>query len=142
MFIRKTQVSNYVKKEKLKQKEVCERKNTLMLKTQKDSLSAEHKKFVTDLQIDHKKILSEKDKEIKKLRREINKNYSKYQEIRKREKYLDQISNEVEDILDFVSIKMQESIQPFYRTRAKIDRANRKSNNNHEKVESIFKAVK
>ncbi len=76
------------------------------------------------------------------MKEEIDRNYATYQAIRKREVELYQLSAEIETVVETMVIKVQESLQPFYRTRAKIETVKRKSGSRHEKVESIFRSAR
>lgn len=142
MFVRKSQISNLVKREKQRERQICEREYHEKIKKLRNHLENENRKIISNIKDEFKQTLLEKEREIKSLKSEIDKNYSLYQEIRRREVHLDQLSSDLEDVTNLMVIKVQESLQPFYRSRAKIETFKRKSDRRNEKVESIFKAVK
>ncbi len=142
MFIRKSQIANVIKNERQKEHETCEKSYKSQIQRLQKELFEQHKKSLAAMTQEHQNILLQKDKEIKKLRKEIESSETTYREIRRREKHLEDITFEVEDIVDQMVIKVQESLQPFYRTRAKVEAIGRKSDKTHDKVESIFRVVK
>jgi membrane-bound lytic murein transglycosylase len=142
MFVRKSKISSLIKKERQRERELCEKESSSLMDNELKRIENEHKKSMKEVNEKYRKLIITKDKEITKLQREINKNYTKYQTIRRREKQLDEMTVEFEDVVRSMSVKMQETLQPFYRTRSKIEHAKRKSDKNNEKVESIFKAAK
>ena len=142
MFVRKNKIAQLLKKEKQKERRLCQKENDQrfnetikMLKQQHDSEMRELKQSLTQQ-------LKGQERENKRLKEEIDRNYATYQLIRKREAELYQLSAEIETVVDTMVIKVQESLQPFYRTRAKIESVKRRSGNRHEKVESIFRSAK
>ena len=142
MFVRKSQISGLVRKEKQRERKRCERENQLKLKNLREQLENENRQTVKSIRGELKDALKEKEKEIKLLKGEIERHYSLYQDIRRREVHLDQLSADLEDVVNSMVIKVQESLQPFYRSRAKIETMKRRSDRKNEKVESIFSAVK
>lgn len=142
MLVRKSKIAHVIKKERQKERETCEKNYEQQFKKLKKKFENDQKTFVNSIKQEHKIELLQKEKEIKKLKKEIEANQIKYREIRKREKHLEDLTFEVEDVVDSMVIKVQESLQPFYRTRSKVETIMRKSDREHEKVESIFRAVK
>lgn len=142
MLVRKSKIAGIIKKERQKERNACERSCALRIKKLEKKLQEEHKKNIDNIEYDFKQALVLKEKEIKTLKKEIESNHLLYREVRKREKHIEDITFEVEDIVDTMVIKVQESLQPFYRARSKVESAMRKSDKNHDKVESIFRAVK
>ncbi len=142
MFIRKSKISHLIQKERAKEKTICEKVALKNLQQAIQELENKHYNEVKNINKIHKNDLSNKNKEINNLQNEINKHYTVYQQLRRREKELDMLTADFEDMVDSMGIKIQESVQPFYRTRAKIENTKRKSNRKHVKVESIFRAAK
>ncbi|MCP4137840.1 MAG: hypothetical protein GY754_43160 [bacterium] len=142
MLIRKSRISQLIKKEREKERRKCEKENTRKMHKVIRELESEYSSAVKMIKKEHDGVLTERDRTIMMLKRNIEKNYDKYQVIRQREKHLDQLSNELEDTVESMVIKVQESVQPFYRTRGKVQSSKRRSDKKHEKVESIFYAVK
>jgi hypothetical protein len=141
MFVRKSKISHLIKKEKAKERDKCRTIAEAELKETLKQLKKEYNQQMKELTKNHKSELKEKEKEVSQLKQEIEKNYYKYQQLRRREKELDNLSADLENMLNSMGIKIQESIQPFYRTRAKIETTKRSSDKKHTKVQSIFRAV-
>ena len=142
MLVRKSKIAGIIKKERQKERISCEKTTALQIKKLEKKLFDEHKKNIETIEGEFKQAILQKEKEIKILKKEIESNHQLYREVRKREKHLEDLTFEVEDIVDTMVIKVQESLQPFYRARSKVETAMRKSDKNHDKVESIFRAVK
>ncbi len=142
MFIRKSKISAVIKREKLKERNSCEKLYKQKLKTLEKELTEKHQRILNRTIQEFNQKLQEKDKEIRRLQKEIDKNHSIYLKIRQREKQIDLLSSEIDDVVNNMVIKVQESIQPFYRTRAKVLNTKKKSDKNHNKVESIFREAK
>lgn len=141
MIVRKSKISNLIKKERAKERKICQKETEKQLKDLSEELHEYYKTQMKQTSKDHRFEIRQKNNEIKKLKAEIENNHKQYQRIRLREQDLDNMSAELESVIETVSVKMQESIQPFYRTRAKVETAKRKSDKSHNKVENIFKAV-
>lgn len=142
MFVRKTQIANVIKKERHKERLQNEKHFELRLQRIKKELEENHKVFIHTMLQEHRQVLQQKDKEIKLLKKEMEAHEWRYRQIRKREQEIEELSYEVEGVIDTMVLKVQESLQPFYRTRAKVEFTKRKSDKDHEKVESIFRAIK
>ncbi len=142
MLVRKSQISSVIKKEKKKVLVKCEKESSQNLQKLKKNLETEHNTKLRELRTRHKQLILQKDNEINRLRKEIEKHHSLYMDLRQREKQLDELTIEVDSIIESMVVKVQESLQPFYRVRAKVEATKRKSDKKHEKVESIFSAVK
>ncbi|HOO71392.1 MAG TPA: hypothetical protein PK926_06490 [Spirochaetota bacterium] len=142
MFVRKSQISHLIRKEKNRERKKCEIESLEKIKKIRNAVETEKKKMEQELRGELNHAIQEKDREIKILKREIERNYLLYQDIRKREMFLNELTAEIENVVELMVVKVQESLQPFYRTRAKIDSIKRKSDRKHEKVENILTAVK
>ncbi len=140
MLVRKDKIGNLIKKEREKERKQCEKEFSAKLQNTRKILEEKHQETVKKLKDRYENLLSEKDLEIQSLNKEINRNYSIYQTIRKREKHLDYLTSEVEDEIEKMVIKVQETLQPFYRTRAKVEAVKRNSNKKDKKVQNIFVA--
>ncbi len=141
MYIKKSKISQLIKrereKERLNSKKECNRE----IKNLKKELESKHAEIVKELKAKHKEIRLMQTKEIRMLRNEIEKNHSKYMELRLREKNLNDLSAEMEAELNKMATRVHESMQPFYRTMSKVETTKRKSDRKHEKVERIFSVV-
>ena len=142
MFVRKSKISQLIKKEKENERKKCEKENNLKFVNAVKNLEEEHDKICKVLKKEHKQVVLKHERKILNLQREIESNYLIYRELRKREKSLDLLSSEIEDVTEVMMLKVQESLQPFFRARAKVEITKRKADKRHEKVESIFRAVK
>ncbi len=108
----------------------------------KKELNEKHDRILKRTISESKEIIESKEREIKRLQQELDRNYYKYMELRQREKHIDQLSDEIDEVVNDMVVKVQESIQPFYRTRAKVITTKKRSDKKHTKVESIFRAAK
>ncbi len=142
MYIKKNKISNLIKKERHKERAQCAKESQRKYGFEKAMIVEGHKKYVNELRMHYSREIAQRDKEIKLLRKEINKHYEIYQKVRSSESNLDQLSTEIEDVVDAMITRVQESVQPFYRTRAKVHATKRRSDKKHEKVETIFRRVK
>jgi len=142
MYIRKNKITNIIKKERLKERSQCIKESQKKYNFEKSVLIEGHKKYINELRMHYSREIAQRDKEIKILRKEINKHYEVYQKIRSSESNIDRLSTEIEDVVDTMITRVQESVQPFYRTRAKVHATKRRSDKKHEKVEAIFRRVK
>lgn len=141
MLVRKSKLSNLIKKERAKERKICKEEAEKRIKEISDEIHEEYKKKMKKSQKDYRFELRQKNNEIKKLRTEIENSHKRYQQLRSREQELDDLAAEFESVIESVSIKMHESIQPFYRTKAKVEGTKRGSDKSHTKVERLFKAV-
>ena len=142
MFIKKKNISTLLKKERQKEKKLSEKYYTQKYKKEMKKIIEAHERELKEIIQESNEQLRQKNWEIQLLKNEIEKNHSKYIEIRQKEKHVDLLSREIDDVVNDMIIKVQESVQPFYRTRAKVERTKRKSDKSHNKVQSIFEAVK
>ncbi len=142
MLVRKTQISKLLKKEKQKERKVCQKESELRIMTIKKQMADEFSKEIRSLKRKFGMQVKSLEKENDKLKKEMLSNYALYQTIRRREEALEQLSSEIEEVMNTMTVKIQESLQPFYRTRAKIESTKRKSDRKHEKTENILRAVK
>jgi len=142
MLVRKSKISQLIKKERQKERSICQKENDLIIINQKKELTEEHASILRETKKKFRQQLNEKERENLRLKKEIDKNYSLYQDIRQKEKHIDGLSDEIEDVVDAMVVRVQESLQPFYRTRSKIESSKRRSDRKNEKVESIFRAIK
>ena len=142
MFVRKSSISNVIKKEKQKVKTFCDKYYGKKIESLKKELNEKHDRILKRAISESKEIIESKEREIKRLQQELDRNYYKYMELRQREKNIDKLSDEIDEVVNDMVVKVQESIQPFYRTRAKVVTTKRRSDKKHNKVESIFRAAK
>ncbi len=142
MFVRKSSISNLIKKEKQKVKNFCDKYYGKKMESLKKELNEKHDRILKRTISESKEIIESKEREIKRLQQELDRNYYKYMELRQREKHIDQLSDEIDEVVNDMVVKVQESIQPFYRTRAKVITTKKRSDKKHTKVESIFRAAK
>jgi len=142
MFVRKSKIAQLIKKERQKERRVCLKEYDEKIRRMKRDLNEEHSREVKEIRRELREQLKAVELDNTKLRQEIDRHYSTYQKVRQREEYLDQLSAEIESVVGTMIIRVQESIQPFYRTRAKIESTKRKSDKRNEKVENIFRAIK
>jgi predicted RNase H-like nuclease (RuvC/YqgF family) len=142
MFVKKSKISNVIKKEKQKVRTFCDKYYGKKLESLKKDLNEKHQKVLARTISESKEIIENKEREIKRLQQELDRNYQKYMELRQREKHIDKLSDEIDEVVNDMVIKVQESIQPFYRTRAKVITTKKRSDRKHDKVESIFRAAR
>ena len=142
MFIRKSKISDLIAKEKKRERIICEKEKTNILKKITREIEEKNRKTIEELKKNYDNIIIQKDNQIGLLRKEIDKHYFLYREIRKREEALDTVTSDVEDEVEKMLLKIHESIQPFYRTRAKIETIKRFSNRKNGKMENTFYIVK
>ncbi|OHD63912.1 MAG: hypothetical protein A2176_09095 [Spirochaetes bacterium RBG_13_51_14] len=142
MLIRKSKISNIIKKEKEKERRLCQKEHDLRIRELNNNFEEKLAHEVRELKKDFRIQIKSFERENERLRREIDMHYVMYKKLRQREEYLDHLSSEIEDVIDTMTIKFQETLQPFYRAKAKIEITKRKSDKKHEKVESIFRAMK
>lgn len=141
MFIKKTKITQLIKKEREKERQSCEKENARTVKNLKNDLDSKYTDIIKQLKADHKKEILGLKNEIKALRSEIEKNHSTYIEVRMREKGLQELSSEMEEEISKMLTRVHESIQPFYRTMSKVETTKRKSDRKHEKIERVFSIV-
>ncbi|PKL41130.1 MAG: hypothetical protein CVV44_00395 [Spirochaetae bacterium HGW-Spirochaetae-1] len=142
MFVRKSKIAQLIKKERQKERRLCLKEYDEKIRRMKRDLNEEHSREVKEIRREFREQLKSVEQDNSKLRQEMDRHYSTYQKVRQREEYLDQLSAEIESVVGTMIIRVQESIQPFYRTRAKIESTKRKSDKRNEKVENIFRAIK
>jgi exonuclease VII large subunit len=142
MFVRKSSISNLIKKEKQKVRSFCDKYYGKKMESLKKELNEKHDRILKRTISESKDIIESKEREIKRLQQELDRNYYKYMELRQREKNIDKLSDEIDEVVNDMVVKVQESIQPFYRTRAKVVTTKKRSDKKHDKVESIFRAAK
>ena len=141
MFILKNNISNIIKKERAKEKaiwiKIAKTELAEALKIQKH----EYESKLRQLRQDSNLIIKDKDKEIAILKNELNQKYKDYQQLRLDQKQIGDLSAEFALTLEEMAIKIHESIQPFYRTRAKIETVKRKSDKDVMKNLKIFRKL-
>lgn len=142
MIVRKSRISQLIKKERQRERRACQKEHEARLREVKQDITNRFTEEIRTIRQEYRREIKTLEKENENLKRELDKNYAVYQKVRRREEHLEQLSAEFEDIVDVMNVKVQESLQPFYRTRAKIEHTRRKSDKKHEKVESIFRAIK
>jgi len=142
MIVRKSRISQLIKKERTRERRLCQKETNTRLQDLKEQLVDQYTLEMRAMRKEYRQQVKNLEKENHTLKRELDRNFAVYQRVRRREEYLEQLSSEFEDIVDVMNVKVQESLQPFLRTRAKIENTKRKSDKKHEKVESIFRAIK
>lgn len=138
MIILKSSISGILKKEKNKVRKSCEKEYSKKLSSMKLNLENSHAKDISSIRSEYERVIENKDNEIEKLRSVIDRNYQRYQQVRQREKYLDALSSEIENVIDHMVVRVQESVQPFYRTRAKVLSVKRVSDKSDDKMKKIL----
>ncbi|HRX15579.1 MAG: hypothetical protein JXK07_04845 [Spirochaetes bacterium] len=141
MFIRKSKIDMIIQKEKRKEFLRSSAEFEKLHKKTVAELAQKQESEIKDITKYYEKELKRKQQEILQLRQEISKNHDLYQKIRQRELELDNLSASFDTVLNEMNIKVQESIQPFYRMRAKIETTKRISDKRDNKVQSIFQAM-
>lgn len=138
MIILKSSINRILKREKEKIKKSCEIEFSRKMKTIKRDIEANHVKAIKNIKTEYDLIINQKNREIENLTSAIDTNYKRYLQVRQREKQLDNLSNEIEDVIESMVTKVHESVQPFYRTRAKVLTAKKISDKNHNVVKKIL----
>ncbi|MDA3900354.1 MAG: hypothetical protein PF637_07525 [Spirochaetes bacterium] len=141
MFIRKSKIEMLIQKERQKEFARSTAEYDKMLKKTASELTQKHETDLKEIKRLYDKDIKSKQQEIIQLRQELSKNHELYQRIRQRELELDNLSASFDTVLNEMNIKVQESIQPFYRIRAKIETTKRISDKRDNKVQSIFQAM-
>ena len=137
MIILKSNINGILRKEKERTRKSCEQEYRKKMSVMKVHLESSYARTIRKIKNEYEEIIQDKEREIEKLRGVIERNYHRYQQVRQREKYLDSLSGEIENVIDIMVTRVQESVQPFYRTRAKISATKKlsdKSNDNMNKV--------
>ena len=138
MFILKKNISRTINKEKEKVKKVCEKEHKVKIEALRRKLEKDYVKGMNNIKSAYEETIEEKERELNKLRNVLERNYQRYQQIRQREKYLDDLSFEIEGVVEKMVIGVQESLQPFYRTRAKVLTTSKQSDKQHSKVKNLL----
>jgi len=137
MIILKSNINGILRKEKDKVRKSCEVEYRKKMSVMKIHLESSYTRTIKKIKSEYEDIIQDKDREIEQLKSIIDRNYQKYQQVRQREKYLDSLSGEIESVIDIMVTRVQESVQPFYRTRAKVSATKKlsdKANDNMKKV--------
>jgi hypothetical protein len=142
MLIFKSSISSIIKKERAKERSECQNAHSLVLKKTVSDLTRSYELKMKQMTKDHLIEIKNKDREINALKNELNKNHNAYQELRRREKELDNLTSEFEEVLELLTVKVHEAIQPYYRMRAKIQAVKRSSDRKNEKTEGILRQIK
>ncbi|HOP64933.1 MAG TPA: hypothetical protein PK358_06705 [Spirochaetota bacterium] len=138
MIIRKSSINDILRKEKDKVRKSCEREFSKKLNSMKLNLENTHSKNISSIKDEYEDIIDVKNREIEKLKNIIDRNYIRYQEVRQREKYLDALSHEIENVIDHMVVRVQESVQPFYRTRSKVLSIKKVSDKSDDKMKKVL----
>jgi hypothetical protein len=138
MIILKSSINDILRKEKDKVRKTCEKEFNKRLTSMKVSLENSHAKAISTIKNDYERILEDKNSEIEKLQNVIDRNYLRYQQVRQREKYLDALSHEIENVVEHMVLRVQESVQPVYRTRAKVLSVKKVSDKTDEKMKKVL----
>ena len=139
MLIMKSKISSVIKKERAKERAECLKKSQEELKKKTSALVKSYEEKIKLLNKNFALTLKEKSKEVDHLKSEIDKKHKEYQALRLREKNLDDLSAEFQHLIEEFGIRVQEAIQPFYRSQAKISLMKRRSDKEHEKMNKIFR---
>jgi len=142
MFIRKSRITHLIRREKLRERRKCERESLEKIKEIGEQHEFEKSRMERQLKAEFKNAVHERDQEIRELKRELARNYQLYQDLRRRELYLNELSAEFENVIDLMGVRIQETMQPFFRARAKVEAIKRRSDRRHDKVDSRLTAVK
>ncbi len=138
MVILKSSINDILRKEKDKVRRSCEREYRKKMSSVKLNLDSNHAKIISSMKSEYESIIEDKNREIEKLRNIIERNYLRYQQVRQREKYLDSLSHEIENVIDHMVVRVQESVQPFYRTRAKVLSVKKVSDKSDDKMKKVL----
>ncbi len=141
MFIRKSHISQLIKKERAHERKQVSREYEKKIRELKREMHEDQTRTVNELKDERSRELRKRDREIKKLKSEIQHHYATYQDVLKRERYLDELSGEMEEIMEKMLVSVNESVQPFYRTRSKVEAMKSRSAKKHDKVENIFRVA-
>ena len=138
MIILKSSINDILRKEKDKVRRTCEKEYGRKLSSMKNSLENAHAKTISSMKSEYERIIDDKNREIEKLRSVIDRNYHRYQQVRQREKYLDALSSEVENVIEHMVVRVHESVQPVYRTRAKVLSVKKVSDKSDDKMKKVL----
>jgi len=141
MFVKKETISAIIMKERKKESDRCAKEFARQMKTETAKLDSQHAAKMKETIRRYDAMLKQKDVEIDALKEEISENYRLYQELRSREISLDSLSHDFDAIVNEMNIKIQESIQPFYRVVSKTETVKRLSDKKNRKIEAVFKAI-
>jgi|WetSurMetagenome_2_1015567.scaffolds.fasta_scaffold502397_1 hypothetical protein len=142
MFIRKTRITVLIKKERSRERILCKKESDRSIKKARNEMDNKYKLIIKELKEKYSNIIEEQNAEIKLLRNEIEKNHNVYTNIRLREKHLYDLHMEVESELTRMITKVHESMQPFYRSMAKIELTKKKSDKKHTKYDRLLSVAK
>jgi len=138
MIILKKNISRAINKEKEKVKKECEKKHKMKIEALRRKLEKDHAAGIKNIKLSYEETIEEKERELNRLRNILERNYRRYQQVRQREKYLDDLSYEIEGVVEKMVIGVQESLQPFYRTRAKVLTTTKQSDKQHSKIKKLI----
>lgn len=141
MFVKKSQISSIIRKERQKEYDRCMNEKEKALRKMIAAMNQKNELEIQDLKKSYEDELKKKDLEIRSLRDEIARNHASYQEIRQREIQLDSLSASYEAVLNEMNIKIQETFQPFYRLRSKVQSVKRSSDRKDSRMQSVFEAM-
>lgn len=138
MIIFKKNISRAINKEKEKVKKECEKQQEMKIEALRRKLEKDHADGIKSIKSSYEETIEEKERELNRLRNILERNYRRYQQVRQREKYLDDLSYEIENVVEKMVIGVQESLQPFYRTRAKVITTSKQSDKQHNKIKNLL----
>jgi len=141
MFVKKETISSIIVKERKKESDRCAKEYARQMKTETARIESQYAAKIKEIIRKYDALLKQKDIEIDSLKEEISENYRLYQELRSREISLDALSHDFDAIINEMNIKIQESIQPFYRVLSKTETVKRISDKKNRKIESVFRAM-
>jgi hypothetical protein len=138
MIILKSSINRIIRREKEKARKSCEAEYLKKIKSMKRNLENSHLKKINLMKSEYEETIRDKDREIEKLMSAMDTNYKRYLQVRQREKYLDSLSNEIEDVIENMVTRVNESVQPFYRARAKVLAIKKISDKNHVVAKKVL----
>jgi hypothetical protein len=142
MLVLKSRISQLIKKERVKERKLVSSHYEKEMIKQRKEMEKDHSEELRKNRKTFKQELFKREQEVRRLQKEIDRSYQIYQEIRIREKHLDELTTEVEQMMESMLINVQESTQPFLRARSKVEALRNRSARNNSKVESIFRKAR
>lgn len=139
MLILKNRISGVIKKERARERTECIKNAQAELREKTSELKKHYEEKIKQLSREYNNALNRKISEIEILRNELDSRHKEYQALRLREKQLDDLSAEFQHLIEDFGLKVQEAIQPFYRSQAKISLMKRRSDKNHDKLAKVFR---
>lgn len=123
---------------KKKGEDKAKKKYQTLLEQEKKELKESYEYKLQKTKKEYQQNLIQKNHRIKKLIAQINDNRNSYAELRKRENDLDIMSQDIENITNSMTIRIQEAAQPFLKFMAKVENIKRVSDKKDQKISKIF----